>query len=94
MFLLKIKVLYYVLQIPFAHLQDVVFLVSIIRTQLAHNAFFESLVRAHSRSACVDENVVDIHIASSYIDSFDLQFYLKKNLFIGNAFGNLLKSLF
>ncbi|EFO25253.2 hypothetical protein LOAG_03232 [Loa loa] len=72
-------------QIPFAHLQDVVFLVSIIRTQLAHNAFFESLVRAHSRSACVDENVVDIHIASSYIDCFDLQFYLKKNLFIARV---------
>ncbi|CAG9539052.1 unnamed protein product [Cercopithifilaria johnstoni] len=72
-------------QIPFAHLQDVVFLVSIIRTQLAHNAFFESLVRAHSRSACVDENSVDIHIASSYIDCFDLQFYLKKNLFIARV---------
>ncbi|VIO92212.1 Uncharacterized protein BM_BM10041 [Brugia malayi] len=72
-------------QIPFAHLQDVVFLVSIIRTQLAHNAFFESLVRAHSRSACVDENVVDIHIASSYIDCFDLQFYLKKNFFIARV---------
>ncbi|OZC06566.1 hypothetical protein X798_06447 [Onchocerca flexuosa] len=72
-------------QIPFAHLQDVVFLVSIIRTQLAHNAFFESLVRAHSRSACVDENIVDIHIASSYIDFFDLQFYLKKNLFIARV---------
>ncbi|KAK6102270.1 Mediator of RNA polymerase II transcription subunit 1 family protein [Brugia pahangi] len=72
-------------QILFAHLQDVVFLVSIIRTQLAHNAFFESLVRAHSRSACVDENVVDIHIASSYIDCFDLQFYLKKNFFIARV---------
>uniref|UniRef100_A0A158Q7D2 Mediator of RNA polymerase II transcription subunit 1 n=1 Tax=Elaeophora elaphi TaxID=1147741 RepID=A0A158Q7D2_9BILA len=72
-------------QIPFAHLQDVVFLVSIIRTQLAHNAFFESLVRAHSRSACVDENFVDIRIASSYIDCFDLQFYLKRNLFIARV---------
>ncbi|VDK66532.1 unnamed protein product [Onchocerca ochengi] len=72
-------------QIPFAHLQDVVFLVNIIRTQLAHNAFFESLVRAHSRSACVDENIVDIRIASSYIDFFDLQFYLKKNLFIARV---------
>ncbi|KAM3722504.1 Mediator of RNA polymerase II transcription subunit [Dirofilaria immitis] len=72
-------------QIPFAHLQDVIFLVNIIRTQLAHNSFFESLIRAHSRSACVDENIVDIHIASSYIDFFDLQFYLKKNLFIARV---------
>uniref|UniRef100_A0A915PRT2 Mediator complex subunit 1 n=1 Tax=Setaria digitata TaxID=48799 RepID=A0A915PRT2_9BILA len=72
-------------QIPFAHLQDVVFIVNIIRTQLAHNAFFESLVRAHSRSASVDENIVDIHIASSYIDCFDLQFYLKKNLFMARV---------
>ncbi|VDK82985.1 unnamed protein product [Litomosoides sigmodontis] len=72
-------------QIPFSHLQDVVFIISIIRTQLAHNAFFESLVRAHSRSACVDENFVDIRIASSYIDSFDVQFYLKKNLFVARV---------
>lgn len=77
----EIHILYF--QIPFSQLHDVVLLVNIIRTQLAHNAFFESLIRAHSRSGCVDEDVVDIRIASTAVDNFDLQFHLKKNLFMG-----------
>ncbi|VDN04162.1 unnamed protein product [Thelazia callipaeda] len=72
-------------EVSFAHLQDITCVVGIIRSQLAHNALFESLVRAHNRSACIDENIVDIHIASSYIDHFDLQFYLKKNLFMARV---------
>ncbi|VDK27474.1 unnamed protein product [Gongylonema pulchrum] len=72
-------------EISFAHLHDIVPIVNIIRMQLAHNALFESLVRMHNRSACVDKDSTDIQMACTSVDNFDLQFHLKQNLFIARV---------
>lgn len=66
------------------HPRDVVLIVETVRTQLAHNALFESLVRAHNANASMN-GAVEIRLTSASIYSYDLVFTFRRTAFIGKC---------
>uniref|UniRef100_A0A0M3IQ91 Protein kinase domain-containing protein n=1 Tax=Ascaris lumbricoides TaxID=6252 RepID=A0A0M3IQ91_ASCLU len=71
-------------EVTFMHPRDVVLIVETVRTQLAHNALFESLVRAHNANASMN-GAVEIRLTSASIYSYDLVFTFRRTAFIARV---------
>uniref|UniRef100_A0A915BN34 Mediator complex subunit 1 n=1 Tax=Parascaris univalens TaxID=6257 RepID=A0A915BN34_PARUN len=71
-------------EVTFMHPRDVVLIVETVRTQLAHNALFESLVRAHNANASMND-AVEIRLTSASVYSYDLVFTFRRTAFIARV---------
>ncbi|KHN77094.1 Mediator of RNA polymerase II transcription subunit 1.1 [Toxocara canis] len=71
-------------EVTFMHPRDVVVIVDTVRAQLAHNALFESLVRAHNPNASLS-NAIEIRLTSASVYNFDLIFNFRRTAFIARV---------
>ena len=69
-------------QVCFAHPREAIKIVEIVRSQLAHNFLFESLVRAHYPTASRD-GAVTIRLSVHSVHNYDFVFELDRNMFVG-----------